>query len=122
MDLKKNSNNGDALSGWVVNVTSIVERVPFSQYAPKTKEQVFQILVSILVLMISGKWFLAQFAQHRREREGWWHFLKKSRHVRLIYLPVRSEAPMRARKRGRGRLRSISRRKERKMGRVAALG
>ena len=71
VDLKKNSNNGDALSGWVVNVTSIVERVPFSQYAPKTKEQVFQILVSILVLMISGKWFLAQFAQHRREREGW---------------------------------------------------
>ena len=57
MDLKKNSNNGDALSGWVVNVTSIVERVPLSQYAPKTKEQVFQILVSILVLMISGSGF-----------------------------------------------------------------
>ena len=97
VDLKKNSNNGDALSGWVVNVTSIVERVPFSQYAPKTKEQVFQILVSILVLMISGKWFLAQFAQHRREREGWWHFLKKSRHVRLILPPeCVTEAPMRS--------------------------
>jgi len=98
IDLKTNvPRSGEALSGWVVNVTSLVERVPFSQYAPKTKEQVLQILVSLLVLLISGRWFLAQFAQHRREREGWWHFLKKSRHVRLILPPeCVTEAPMRS--------------------------
>ena len=99
IDLKKNIPPGGdpLLSGWVLNVTSLVERVPFSQYAPKTKEQVWQILVSILVLVISGRWFLAQFAQHRREREGWWHFLKKSRHVRLILPPeCVTEAPMRS--------------------------
>jgi len=98
IDLKTNApRSGEALSGWVVNVTSLVERVPFSQYAPKTKEQVLQILVSLLVLLISGRWFLAQFAQHRREREGWWHFLKKSRHVRLILPPeCVTEAPMRS--------------------------
>jgi len=98
IDLKTNvPRSGEALSGWVVNVTSLVERVPFSQYAPKTKEQVLQIFVSLLVLLISGRWFLAQFAQHRREREGWWHFLKKSRHVRLILPPeCVTEAPMRS--------------------------
>jgi|AntAceMinimDraft_1070359.scaffolds.fasta_scaffold43044_3 hypothetical protein len=56
---------GVNLSGWVLNITALVEDLPLSEYVPRGAAVWYQIVVTLLGLALSTRWFLTKYAAHR---------------------------------------------------------
>jgi len=90
--------NAATLSGLVVNLTAIVESVPVASYAPQwTLEEWIRMVATVFACAFGAQWLLVKLVQLRRAQQGWWYYLQRSRHARLILPPeCVTEAPMRS--------------------------
>ena len=84
--------------GWMLNLTAIAESAPFRAYAPEwSAERWIRIVATMLACLIGAQWVLVKLVRLRRAQQGWWYYLKHSRHARLILPPeCVTEAPMRS--------------------------
>lgn len=86
------------LSGTMLNLTAIVETIttPLKTSAV-TFEGVVRTMAVTVACAIAIQWALVKLVRMRREKQGWWYYLKQSRHARLILPPeCVTEAPMRS--------------------------
>ena len=67
-----NLTEGVNLQGWVLNITALVEDLPLSQYVPRGAAAWYQIVITLVCLAFSTRWFLNKYEQHRCAREGVW--------------------------------------------------
>lgn len=65
-----NLTEGVNLQGWVLNITALVEDLPLSQYIPTGWAVWYQILVTVIGLALSTRWFLKKYEEHRCASEG----------------------------------------------------
>jgi hypothetical protein len=86
------------LTGVVLNLTAVHESVPIGSYAPQwTIEEWIRTLSTAFAFALGTQWVLVKLVRMRRAQQGWWYYLKQSRHARLILPPeCVTEAPMRS--------------------------
>ena len=91
------------IRGWMLNLTAIAESALARAYAPEwSAERWIRIIATMLACLIGAQWVLVKLVRLRRAQQGWWYYLKHSRHARLIL-------PFRGRHRGRVRGRQLNR-------------
>ena len=86
------------LTGVVLNLTAVVDAVPIARYAPSWPiEKYIKVFVTICACAFGAQWVLVKLVRLRRAQQGWWYYLRHSRHARLILPPeCVTEAPMRS--------------------------
>ena len=85
-----------AWRGTMLNLTAIVEVMPVMPRGMSLERFVWVVSVSV-ACAIAAQWALVKLVRMRREKQGWWYYLRHSRHARLILPPeCVTEAPMRS--------------------------
>lgn len=90
--------NASSLTGWMLNLTAVAERAPLRAYVPRwTPELWARMTCTVTAALIGAQWVLVKLVRLRRAQQGWWYYLRRSRHARLILPPeCVTEAPMRS--------------------------
>ena len=60
-----NLTEGVNIQGWVLNITALVEDLPLSQYVPRGAAVWYQIIITLVCLAFSSRWFLKKYAAFR---------------------------------------------------------
>ena len=82
----------------MLNLTAVAERAPLRAYVPRwTPELWVRMTCTVTAALIGAQWVLVKLVRLRRAQQGWWYYLRRSRHARLILPPeCVTEAPMRS--------------------------
>ena len=77
------------IRGWMLNLTAMREprRLSVRQWSA---ERWIRIIATMLACLIGAQWVLVKLVRLRRAQQGWWYYLKHSRHARLILPPESS--------------------------------
>jgi diacylglycerol kinase (ATP) len=86
------------VTGVMLNLTAIADVVPIARYAPSWSiEKYVKVFVTVCACAFGAQWVLVKLVRLRRAQQGWWYYLRHSRHARLILPPeCVTEAPMRS--------------------------
>ena len=88
------------IRGWVLNVTKLVDDLPFGQYAFRinlTAQQWYRLAVTLVIVLMSTHWVVGKYQRWRRGQRGWYLMLQESKHRALILPPeCVHEAPLRS--------------------------
>lgn len=86
------------MTGVMLNLTAIADVVPIARYAPSWSiEKYVKVFVTVCACAFGAQWVLVKLVRLRRAQQGWWYYLRHSRHARLILPPeCVTEAPMRS--------------------------
>ena len=88
-----------ALTGWMLNLTAVAESAPLRAYVPRWTPGALgaRSTCTVTAALIGAQWVLVKLVRLRRAQQGWWYYLRHSRHARLILPPeCVTEAPMRS--------------------------
>jgi diacylglycerol kinase (ATP) len=82
----------------MLNLTAIADVVPIARYAPSWSiEKYVKVFMTVCACAFGAQWVLVKLVRLRRAQQGWWYYLRHSRHARLILPPeCVTEAPMRS--------------------------
>ena len=80
----------------MLNLTAIAESAPFERRARVEPERWIRIIATMLACLIGAQWVLVKLVRLRRAQQGWWYYLKHSRHARLILPPSASPSAVRS--------------------------
>ena len=86
------------VTGVMLNLTAIADVVPIARYAPSWSiEKYVKVFMTVCACAFGAQWVLVKLVRLRRAQQGWWYYLRHSRHARLILPPeCVTEAPMRS--------------------------
>jgi diacylglycerol kinase (ATP) len=86
------------MTGVMLNLTAIADVVPIARYAPSWSiEKYVKVFMTVCACAFGAQWVLVKLVRLRRAQQGWWYYLRHSRHARLILPPeCVTEAPMRS--------------------------